>query len=63
MVTNSQSRIDASRTAAFIEKNAELYERSETFRFMVDNTVWLTDAEIHESMRVVGGDLRKGQYK
>jgi hypothetical protein len=62
MNETNQQHIDSSRTAAQIEKNADLYERSPQFKFMVDNTVWLTDAEIHESMRVVGGDLFKGKY-
>ena len=59
MESNNQQRIDASRTAAAIEKNADLYERSPQYRFMIENTVFLTEEEIHESMRVVGGDLFK----
>ena len=61
METNNQQRIDASRTAAFIEKNAERYYRNLNFAWMVNTTVYLTSDEIHESMRVVGGDLFKGQ--
>lgn len=62
METNQQERYDASRTAALIEKNAELYERSPQFKFMVDNTVWLHSEDQHESMRIIGGDLIKGKY-
>ena len=60
MVTNQQERYDLSRTAAKIEANADLYSRCPNFKWMVDSTVWLREEEIHESMRVVGGDLLKG---
>lgn len=56
-----QARIDAGRKAAWIEKHAETYQRSPEYRFIVDNTVYLTDDQLHESMRAVGGTLRKGK--
>ena len=62
MVTNQQERHDAIKTAAKIEANADLYGRCPNFKWMVDSTVWLHEEEIHESMRVVGGDLFKGRY-
>jgi len=62
MKSNNQQRIDASRTAAFIEKHADEYYRNLNFAWMVNNTVYFTIDEIHESMRVVGGDLMKGKY-
>jgi len=54
METNNQQRYEASRTAALIEKNADLYQRCPNFKWMVDNTIWLTEDQIHESMRVTG---------
>lgn len=59
MNETNQQRTDASRTADLIAKNADLYERSENYRYLVNNTVWLTEADIHESMTIVGGDLFK----
>jgi len=48
----NQERSDLLRTAAKIEKNADLYERCPIFKGMVDNTVWLTPEQIHESQRL-----------
>jgi len=62
METNNQQRYDANETAKFIEKNADLYQRCPSFKWMVDNTVWLTEDQIHESMRAVGRDLFKSKF-
>lgn len=51
---NNQERIDGNRKAAFIEKFADDYDRNPNFKWMVDNTIYLTQDQIHESMRVVG---------
>jgi hypothetical protein len=48
----NQERSDLLRTAKKIEKNADLYERCPIFKGMVDNTVWLTSEQIHESQRL-----------
>ena len=53
--TFQQERYDASRKAAFIEKFADQYQRSPEYKWIVDNTVYLRENEIHESQRVVGG--------
>ena len=62
METNNQQRYDASRFAAFIERNSEEYYRNPNFKWMVDNTQYFHEDEIHESMRVVGGTLFKGKF-
>ena len=62
MTTSNQERYDASRKAAFIEKFSDEYDRSPNFKFMVDNTVYITDAERQESMALTGTDLVKGKY-
>jgi hypothetical protein len=48
----NQERSDLLRTAKKIEKNADLYERCPIFKGMVDNTIWLTPDQIHESQRL-----------
>ena len=53
-MANNQERTDALRKAAFIDKNSDMYRRCPIFRSMVDNTVYLTAEEIHESMRAAG---------
>jgi hypothetical protein len=53
MQTN-QERTDLLRRAAFIDKNSDLYQACPIFKGMVDQTVYLTDSQIHESMRVAG---------
>ena len=50
----SQANVDASRKAALIEKHAAEYERDPIYRHIIDNTVFLTLDQIHESMKVVG---------
>jgi hypothetical protein len=57
--TNQETK-DFNRKAAFIEKHGTLYLTDPIWRQMVDNTVYLTDDQIHESMAAVGGSLRKG---
>jgi hypothetical protein len=52
-----QAQIDSSRIAALIEKNAELYQISAEYRFMVNGTRFLTPEETHASMHEIGGDL------
>jgi hypothetical protein len=51
----NQERSDLLRTAKKIEKNADLYERCPIFKSMVDNTIWLTPEQIHESQRLAPG--------
>ena len=60
MQTN-QERNDLLRRAAFIDKNSDLYQACPIFKGMVDQTVYLTAEEIHESMRVTGYRFR--QYR
>ena len=49
-----QLNIDASRKSHWIEKFADNYSNSPEYKFIVDNTVYLTDEAIQESMRVIG---------
>ena len=58
----NQERSNLLRTAAKIEKNADLYERCPIFKSMVDNTIWLTPEQIHESMAACGSDFPVYRY-
>lgn len=55
----THEQITANKIANLIDKNSDLYRQCPIFKSMVDATVFLTDDEIHESMGVVGGTLRK----
>lgn len=55
----THEQVTANKIANLIDRNSDLYRRCPIFKSMVDATVFLTTDEIHESMGVVGGTLRK----
>jgi hypothetical protein len=58
----TQEQKDFNRKADFIERNGTLYLTDPIWRQMVDQTIYLTPAQIHESERITGTPLRKGVY-
>jgi hypothetical protein len=50
---SKQELLDLNRKANFIERHAELYDRCPIFKSMVDNTVYFTEEEIHQSMALI----------
>lgn len=59
---SKQEQRDLVRKANFIERNADLYNRCPIFKSMVDNTVYFTEAQIHESMAKIGNVKECGFY-
>ena len=59
--TNQETK-DFNRKAAFIEKHGTLYLTDPIWRQMVDNTVYLTPDQIHESERIIGGQYKDRQF-
>jgi len=53
---------DAHLIGNLIANNAKLYDADPCYKAMVDNTVFFTLNELHESQRIIGGTLRKGDY-
>jgi hypothetical protein len=53
---------DSQRKANFILKNAEQYAADKDFRFMVDNTVYLSQEEREQSiLRIEYGEPERGE--